>query len=159
MLNNFYVDDCLQSVFTELEAAKLICEVGRLLSGGSFRLHKFLSNNQAVLQSVPEADQGQRTVDQVITPKSTERVFGVMWDVATDHISIVISKKTRPVIRRGILSIVSSIFDPLGFVSSFVLLAKEILKELSKRTIDWKEEFTVRGKHDFVTCLKWKNSR
>lgn len=45
--------------------------------------------------------------------------------------------KDRPLTRRGILSIVSSIYDPLGFVSPLILKAKIILRDLCKKGLDW----------------------
>ena len=43
----------------------------------------------------------------------------------------------RPAIRRGLLSVTSSVYDPLGFVSPFILTAKVILQDLCKRKLDW----------------------
>ena len=39
--------------------------------------------------------------------------------------------------RRGILSIVSSIYDPLGFVAPFILPAKRLLQNLCRRGLGW----------------------
>lgn len=42
----------------------------------------------------------------------------------------------RPLSRRGVLSTVASIFDPLGFVAPFVLLGKQILQQMCREKID-----------------------
>ena len=39
--------------------------------------------------------------------------------------------------RRGILSIVSSLFDPLGLVSPVTLQAKSLLQKLCRSGLDW----------------------
>ena len=39
--------------------------------------------------------------------------------------------------RRGILSIVISLYDPFGFVAPFILNAKLILKDLCRKKLDW----------------------
>ena len=39
--------------------------------------------------------------------------------------------------KRAILEIVASIFDPLGFVSPFVLTAEIFLQELWRMKLDW----------------------
>ena len=44
--------------------------------------------------------------------------------------------------RRGILSTVSSIFDPLGLVSPFILTGKRILQDLCKEGVTWDDEVT-----------------
>ena len=43
----------------------------------------------------------------------------------------------KPPTRRGILSVVSSVYDPLGFVSPFLLPAKKILQELCQEPLGW----------------------
>lgn len=43
----------------------------------------------------------------------------------------------KPCTRRGILSTVSSVFDPLGFVAPLLLDGKSILQELCCHEVDW----------------------
>lgn len=45
--------------------------------------------------------------------------------------------KDKPLTRRGLLSIVSSIYDPLGFTAPFVLSAKIVLQDLCRRKMNW----------------------
>ena len=49
-------------------------------------------------------------------------------------------KKDKPSTRRGILSIVSSVYDPLGFVAPFIWTAKMILQRLCRKNIGWDDE-------------------
>ncbi len=44
---------------------------------------------------------------------------------------------SRPLTRRGILSVISSIYDPLGFLSPVILRAKIILQDLCRERIGW----------------------
>ena len=46
--------------------------------------------------------------------------------------------------RRGLLSIVSSIYDPLGLVAPFVLPAKILLQELCRDNLSWDDPITER---------------
>ena len=48
-----------------------------------------------------------------------------------------ITLKDRPATRRGILSAVSSVYDPLGFLAPFVLNRKRILQDICKLQVDW----------------------
>ena len=43
----------------------------------------------------------------------------------------------KPCTRRGLLSTISSIFDPIGFVAPLMLEGKSILQELCARDLDW----------------------
>ena len=41
--------------------------------------------------------------------------------------------------QRGMLSILSSIFDPLGLISPFVLKGRKILQQLCEKNVKWDE--------------------
>ena len=66
-----------------------------------------------------------------------ERALGVHWDVNTDCFGFKTVNRDKPLIRRGLLSIISSIYDPLGLVTPFILPAKLILQELCRNKIEW----------------------
>ncbi|XP_063731551.1 uncharacterized protein LOC134859145 [Eleginops maclovinus] len=50
--------------------------------------------------------------------------------------------ESRPCTRRGILSVVNSIYDPLGFLSPFTLPPKLILQELGNRKLGWDDQIS-----------------
>ena len=68
-----------------------------------------------------------------------ERALGVEWDVEHDVFTFSIANKHKPLMRRGILSAVSSIYDPLGFLAPVILTAKQILQHLCKMKVSWDE--------------------
>ncbi|XP_057700916.1 uncharacterized protein LOC130921262 [Corythoichthys intestinalis] len=137
--NGFYVDDGLVSVPTVKEASALIVEAQELCRKGGLRLHKFNTNNQEVLSCVHPADRTVKTdcFDLTLNPASVEHALGVRWLMESDSFSFSISLKDRPYTRRGILSVVASLYDPLGFVAPFVLSGKRILQEMCRRSIGW----------------------
>lgn len=49
-------------------------------------------------------------------------------------------RRDRPATRRGILSIVSSVYGPLGFAAPFIFQAKLILQDLCRKKLDWDDE-------------------
>ncbi|XP_015754706.1 PREDICTED: uncharacterized protein LOC107334287 [Acropora digitifera] len=55
--------------------------------------------------------------------------------MAAERCEIVV--KDRPPTRRGILSVVSSIYDPLGFIAPLILSAKAILRDLCRKGLNW----------------------
>lgn len=67
----------------------------------------------------------------------TERALGLLWNIEADTFGYSISLKDKPLTRQGILSVVSSVYDPLGFAAPFILLAKEILQDLCRMNIGW----------------------
>ena len=56
--------------------------------------------------------------------------------------------KDKPFTRRGILSVTSSIYDPLGIVSPIPLLAKKLLQDLCKQGLTWDKQI-VGEKYQF----------
>lgn len=68
-----------------------------------------------------------------------QSVLGVKWNVETDVFSFSVALKEKPATRRGILGTVASVYDPLGFLSPYLLTGKQILQEMCKRGVGWDE--------------------
>lgn len=56
-----------------------------------------------------------------------ERVLGAEWCITCDSFKFRVQVKPNPLTRRGVLSTVASMYDPLGFMAPFVILGKQIL--------------------------------
>ena len=129
---NFYVDDFWKSVHSVGEAVKVVNDVAALLQTGGFRLTKWISNNVEVMSNIPATERSTKMplcVD--LTDEGvTERALGLKWYVVEDCFRFTALEKSKPNTRRGVLSIINSIFDPLGLISPFILPAKRILQEL-----------------------------
>lgn len=143
LLNSFYVDDCLTSVETEEEAITLARDLKSLCNKGGFNLTKWMSNSRAFLSSVPEQERATeaKTLD-LDSELPVERALGVTWCTETDTFSFNVNVQNKPPTRRGILSVVGSVYDPLGFLAPFVLPAKLLLRDLCKDRTGWDEEIT-----------------
>ena len=136
---DFYVDDGLKSVPSVEEAVKLIKDIKEMCKRGGFNLHKFTSNKKEVIDQIPVEDraEGIKNLDLDHDALPVERALGVQWCIESDTFKFRITLKDRPCTRRGILSTVSSIFDPLGFVAPLLLDGKIIVQELCKEGADW----------------------
>ena len=138
---NFYVDDGLGSVTSDAEAIQLVKEARELCSAGKLRLHKFISNSNNVLKSIPkeECAESVKDLDMALGEPLMERALGVQWCVFSDDFQFRVTVKERPLTRRGVLSIVASIYDLLGFVAPFILLGKQILQQMCRDKVGWDE--------------------
>ena len=153
VLRSFYVDDLLKSVASEQEAINLIKELIKLMKAGGFRLTKFISNNKAVMKTVPETEKAKSIQSANFNNDINERTLGIKWDLTKDSFTFEsLVFQTKEVTKRTILKIVASIFDPLGFVSPYVLTAKIFLQELWRMKIDWD---TVLDDHVKLEWKKW----
>ena len=52
--------------------------------------------------------------------------------------------------KRNLLSVLASLFDPLGIISPLIVYVKVLFQEVCKAKIDWVEEFSRE------TCRKWE---
>ena len=128
--NNFYVDDMLKLVENEDKAITLMKAVKLMCQEGGFNLTKFTSSKR-VLQSIPEKDRkmGVKNSD-LLRSLPEERALGVLWNVENNTLGFKINLKEKPLTRRGVLSVLSSIYDPLGFGAPFLLKGKQTIQKL-----------------------------
>ncbi|XP_063970833.1 uncharacterized protein LOC135157819 [Lytechinus pictus] len=142
---NFYVDDCLCSTSSVEEAVQLMSDLIEVCRGGGFHLTKWICNQQEVLKSVPSRERAKsiRGLDLDIKNNVTERALGIEWSTDDDTIGVKVDLKDRPCTRRGILSTVSSIYDPIGCVSPVILPAKQLLQVLCRSQLGWDEEIPL----------------
>ena len=158
---NFHVDDCLKTVTDEDSAVSLVPKLGQLLSNGGFHLTKWVSNSPKVLATIPESERAKSVKDLQLGVMPSQRALGVKWNLESDTFGLKVKVKEKPPTRRGILSLVSSVYDPVGFVSPFVLPAKVILQDLCCRGLKWDEvvpdEHLKNCNNGFVIFHGWKN--
>ena len=151
---NFYVDDGLRSVPDECSAISLAESRVKLCQKGGLRLCKFMSNSKSVLESIPKEDRedNAQAMNLVDNKLPTGRVLGVQWNANTDTLGFDIELQEKTLTRRGILSVVSQVYDPVGLTSPCILLGKQFLQDLCRENTDW--EFPLSG--DICVCWeKW----
>jgi len=134
---DFYVDDLLKAVETPSKAISLAHELMALLEKGGFRLTKWTSNSREVLASIPEDERAQPTVNLDLDELPIERALGVLWKIERDAFQFEVFKPDKPGTKRGILSAISSLYDPMGFVCPVVLEEKKIMQRLWKLQLGW----------------------
>ena len=119
---NFYVDDGLVSVSSVEEAKKLITESQELCKRGGLRLHKFNSNEEAVLSCLDPSERAANIEPLGFEPTPSEHALCIQWSIKDDTFSFNISLKDQPsnVQRRGCLSVivVVCLSSPLSTIHS-----------------------------------------
>ena len=139
VMHNFYVDDGLISVADFNTATSLIEGVKNLCALGCLKLHKFASNSKEVMQAIPLEDRATGS-SHLPALDEIERALGVQWCLESDCFLFRITISDRPLTRRGVLSTINSVYDPLGFISPFVLRGKCLLQELTRLKFNWDDE-------------------
>ena len=70
-----------------------------------------------------------------------KRALGMQWCIQSNNLGFQIVIKSKSFTRRRILSTLLSIFDPLGFIVPFTLLAKKLLQDLCRNEHpDWDDD-------------------
>ena len=119
---------------------------------GGFRLTKWLSKNREVLSQIPESERAPSVIS--LNPGDelpSDRALGINWDVNEDKISFKVRIADRPLTRRGILLIASSIFDPLGLVSPVTLRAKAIVQNLCRQKLGWDDQIPLVNQNEWLS--------
>ena len=145
------MDDCLKSVATEEDAATLASDLHTLCATGGFNLTKWMSNSRKVLMSIPEVHRASEAKDLDLSQYAlpVERTLGIQWDTDMDAFTFSMKLQDKPMTRRCILSVVNSVYDPLGFLAPVVLPAKLLLKELCKEQHGWDESIGKKHAEDW----------
>ena len=99
-------------------ATDLVKSAQATLATANLRLHKVVSNSVEVMEAFPAEDRAKDVRDLDLRHDSlpAQRSLGVFWDLETDAFTFKVSLPEKPFTRRGVLSIVNSVYDPLGFV-------------------------------------------
>ena len=153
---NMYVDDLMKSFDTVEKAIRLVEQLRELLSRGGFRLTKWCSNKREVLSTIPEEERAKSVANLEIEQLPIESTLGLKWNAELDQFVWEISKEKmsaihdKPVTRRSLLSVIYSIFDPLGFIAPFTMKAKLLLQTLCRKKVTWDavHGMLLHGMHD-----------
>ena len=141
---NFYVDDMLKSVSSSAEMIDLINRIIGLCDEGGFNLTKFVSTNKEVLNSLPPSKLAPRMKEYDLYEGSTfiERALGVHWCIVNDEMLFRIEFKDSPLTRKGILSTISSIYDPPGLASPFIFEGRKVLQAIVHEKRCWDDDIS-----------------
>ncbi|KAL0152844.1 hypothetical protein M9458_051849, partial [Cirrhinus mrigala] len=128
------------------EFRMLYKELKAMCAKGGFHLTKWMSNSRVVLNVIPEEDRVKevKNLDLNHDMLPVERVLGVQWCAESDTFKFKIVVKERSFTRRGILSVISAIYDPLGFLAPVVLSAKRILQDLCREGVGWDSAIPIK---------------
>ena len=122
-------------------------------------MKKWISNNDAVAKAIPEDLKSISNTKQVEQGPNTEgsSVLGLLWTVPDDSLQVCrgTNKEVEtPVTQRKILSLVSSVFDPIGLFAPFSVHMTRLLKGIwTKNRQHWENEVEPGEEAEF---LRWK---
>ena len=80
----------------------------------------------------PREDQASdlRDLDFSLDTVPLQRALGVQWDISADAFTFKVSLGRRPFTRRGVLSVLNSLYDPLGLAAPVIVRGKLLLRSM-----------------------------
>jgi len=109
---------------------------------GGFKLTKWLSPSERVMLSIPAEDKSKVVHSDMPSCGPEERVLGICWNVSCDEFFFKIDVPDTTVTKRKVLAVTNSLYDPLGFVSPVVLLARLLYSEICSQQRGWDDPVT-----------------
>ena len=102
-------------------------------------LHKFASNCKEVLEALPVNDRTKdlKDLDLWQDTMPVQGSLGTYWYINSDTFGFRNELRDNPIFRQGILSTISSVYDPLRAVWPVILNGKQILQALCCQNVSW----------------------
>ncbi len=154
---HFYISDGLQSFPSVSKAVEVLEKSQDMLAQSNLRLHKIASYSSDVMKAFPKGDlvKGLQNLDLGQDSLQSQQSLGLQWDLAADTITFQVTTSDKPFTRRGVLSTINSLFDPLGYAAPVSIQGRSILRELNRDSCDWD---TPLPKEKYEEWMRWKNS-
>ena len=149
-LDKFYVDNYMNTYSNQAELILDKVRLDNVMNQASMPLQEWVSNNEYF-----------NSLYQLAVP-ITQNVLGISWNPDTDHMNIVVGEKLTHkdswrYTKRKVLSPVSSVFDPLGWVSPLTVRGKIFLQTLWKEKMGWDQTLDteqIKVIHDILLDLQ-----
>ena len=152
---NRYVDDILKAAFIESVLVSEALQLITLFKSGGFTLRKFMSNSKLLLSKLPLELLATSMKEIALHGLPVKAVLGIAWDAENDNFVVRINSKSKPHTRRGLLSQIGEMFDPLGMLGPFILPMKILLQELQVLSFNWDDEVPLKI---FKVWKRWLES-
>ena len=124
---DFYMDGFLQSRECVKDLINIPTQLLQLLSNKGFRLTKWISNSQIILDQLPTAElETKNKIKYLAYENSFKKVLELLWNVKSDTLKLPSNIKRISNTKKGLLSALCSVFEPLGFVAPCLIEPKLI---------------------------------
>ena len=138
--NHMYVDDVLAGSHELEDGLKKRDELFEVLQSAGFILRKCTANHIRLLENIPE--ESLLDADFLkFSDASATKTLGLRWNAKTDsfYFKLVSQPSKNVVTKRAVLSEIAKLFDPAGWLSPKIIVAKMIMKQIWKDKTDLDE--------------------
>lgn len=137
ILESVYVDDLLTGADSINDAIELRSQLINLLEKGNFELAKWCSNSN----KINELSLANPTVVE-INDETIKSVLGLSWLPSEDVLTFRATAfpNERKWTKRKVISCIGKLYDPNGFISPIVVMAKMLIQSLWRSVTEWDNE-------------------
>ena len=152
---SLYVDDILSGGQTVEETKELKNSTTKIFETASLKLHKWNSNVRSLEEDIPDQEVSLSHAKEQLGVKGGETtLLGLKWNKERDTIGVTFPENESTPTKRGILSKVAKIYDPLGLVSPITLGGKLLYREACNEKCPWDSTLS---KHLVKKWQKWES--
>ncbi|XP_075979929.1 uncharacterized protein LOC142979055 [Anticarsia gemmatalis] len=149
---DFYMDDYVSGSHSIEQGKSQIAEIISCLSSGGFSLRKWSSNDKSILENVNLSQQYSST-SFIFKTENTAKTLGLRWDSIKDEFNFqytVSEEHTIKLTKRALLSEISRLFDPLGWLAPLTLTLKLLFRNVwQDPKIQWSDEVSADIKNEW----------
>lgn len=154
-----YMDDVLGGCHNYEDLCKVYEELKAAFDFACLNLRKWCSNSPQLLNRIPECDKESKA------QYANVKALGISWNPTADDFTYDFSIKldSIPTTKRQLSSEIASLFDPLGWISTVIISAKNILQMLWYEKYEWDDEvpekyvkmwLKIKTELNFITKLR-----
>lgn len=156
IIEDFYMDDLMTGCDTVEECLKMKNTVSNILKRGGFELQKWVSNSKEFMETIGKGSEKEKVKLEIGVGKETEviqKVLGLTWNSGTDEFeySVQLPPVETPITKRKVISDISRLFDPLGWIAPTIIASKIFIQKLWMSGIDWDQELPPHLLQEWLT--------
>lgn len=154
LYENMYVDDWLSGCDDDSEGCDMLKEAVEIMHQAAMPLTKWGSNSTKVGEFLCREFKDKSVGEESI------KVLGMRWLSSLDFFAFdgMDIPNAICVTKRVVLSVMSRLFDPLGFIAPFVMSAKCLFQKLWKLGVGWDEVVSDDLSKAFLLWIKGLDS-
>ena len=141
-----YMDDTLSGGHSLPEALKKQNELINICKTAGFSLHKWIANDKILLNFPPTDLADSEATNDCFS------LLGVSYNPSEDYFSfkIRLDEFKKPITKRMVVSNISKLFDPLGWLAPVMITAKVIIQKMWLAKLEWEDVLPETLKTEFI---------